>query len=320
MTRTRGVALITVLLVMALVAVIATEMLRRGAYLRSSVAGQLLTRQAWHYALGGEAFARQLLALDRRRDDGALDTLDEAWALTEDAAPFQFDDGALTIEIRDLQGRFNLNNVVDAQGQARADGIVQWRNLLQALGLDSRYTDEWLDWVDADQQRSAGGAEDGDYAGRGGGSGYRTAGGFETDVSALRLLRSMRPEDYERLEPVVATLPENTPLNVNTATKEALRALSPTLSAARAEQIATRQRGGGFDTLESFRQVAGLSAEQVPDDALSLGSNYFEVRVTVKLAGRWQRLRTVLHRSDDGSIEVIGRERIGPAATAEREQ
>ncbi len=309
-----GVALITVLLVMALVAVIAAEMLRRGNYLRSSFAGQLMTRQAYYYALGGESFARQLLALDLKQDDDELDTLDEAWALTEDAAPFEFDEGALTIEISDLQGRFNLNNVVDERGQARAEGIAQWRNLLQAQGLDMRYADEWLDWVDADQQRSAGGAEDGDYAS------YRTAGGFEADSSALRLLRSMRAEDFAKLEPVVATLPENTPLNVNTASAEALRALSPALSAARAGQVVARQESGGFKTIEQFRQVAGISAELVPDDVLSLRSDYFEVRVVVKLGGRWQQLRTVLHRDSAGAIEVVSRERVGPSATAGREQ
>lgn len=312
--RINGVALITVLLVMALVAVIATEMLRRGNYLRSSFAGQLMTRQAYYFALGGETFARQLLAVDLEQDEDEIDTLDEAWALTEDAAPFEFDEGELTVEISDLQGRFNLNNVVDEQGQARAEGIAQWRNLLQAHGLDIRYADEWLDWVDTDQQRSAAGAEDGDY------TSYRTAGGFEADSSALRTLRSMRAEDVTKLEPMVTTLPENTPLNVNTASADALRALSPALSAARAGQVVAKQESGGFKTIEQFRQVAGISAELVSDDVLSLRSDYFEVRVVVKLDGRWQQLRTVLHRDQAGAIAVVSRERIGLAAAVEREQ
>jgi general secretion pathway protein K len=302
--RQRGVALITVLLVMALVAVIAAEMMRRGAYLRAGFGGQLLSRQAWHYALGGEAFARQLLALDHQRGDGR-DTLDEAWAQIEEA-PFAIDNGAMTIEIRDLQGRFNLNNVVDAEGRARSEGVAQWRNLLQTLGVDTRYAAEWLDWVDADQQRSPDGAEDGDYAG------YRTAGGFEADVSALLLLRSMRTEDYARLAPLVTTLPANTPVNVNTASAEVLRSLTPTLSAARAEQLVARQRGGGFESLEQFRQLAGIGADQLPDTQIALASNYFEVRVVVRFDGRWQRLRSVLHRSDNGTLSLISRERFAP--------
>lgn len=306
--RARGVALITVLLVMALVAVIAAEMLRRGNYLRSSFAGQLLSRQAYYYALGGEAFARQLLALDLQGANKGRDTLDEAWALTEDAAPFEIDDGAMTLRIRDLQGRFNLNNVVDAEGVVRADGLAQWRNLLAAQGLSAGYADEWLDWVDADQQRSASGAEDGDY------TGYGTADGFEVDASALRLLRSMRPEDYAKLEPAVVTLPENTPLNVNTATASALRSLSPAISVARADRVVAGQETGGFKTIDEFRQVAGVSADLVPDDLLSLASNYFEVRVVVRYQGRWQRLRTVLHRDSNGAFEVISRERVAPIA------
>ncbi len=295
------------MLVMALVAVIAAEMLRRGNYLRTSFSGQLLARQSWHYALGGEAFARQLLARDHQLDDGR-DTLDDGWAQTEDAAPFAIDGGAMKIEILDLQGRFNLNNVIDDEGRPRGEGLVQWRNLLQALGLNGRYAAEWLDWLDADQQRSPDGAEDSDY------SSYRTAGGFEADASALLLLRSMRAEDYTRLEPLVATLPATTPLNVNTASAEALRSLSPAISAARAGQLVARQQSGGFDSLEQFRQQAGVSSEAVPDALIALASNYFEVRVVVQHAGRWQRLRSVLHRSDTGALSVISRQRLIPRA------
>ena len=55
MKRQRGVALITVLLVVALASLVTAGLvLRQQLSIRSST-NQLLARQAWHFALGGEA-------------------------------------------------------------------------------------------------------------------------------------------------------------------------------------------------------------------------------------------------------------------------
>src|SRR5690606_26771569 len=111
--------------------------------------------------------------------------------------------------IRDLQARFNLNNVIDG---SEVQGAEQFRRLLTVLQLNAHYADEWIDWVDRDQVITPGGAEDADY------EGYLTAGRWEADVSALRLLRSMKPEDYARLAPHVTVLPAaGATINVNTA-------------------------------------------------------------------------------------------------------
>ena len=58
MKRQRGVALITVLLVVALASLVTAGLvLRQQLSIRSST-NQLLARQAWHFALGGEALRR----------------------------------------------------------------------------------------------------------------------------------------------------------------------------------------------------------------------------------------------------------------------
>src|SRR5690606_20516837 len=118
--------------VFALAAVIAGTMLQRSHQLASVVGNQLNSRQAYYFALGGEALARQLLAADRR--DNEQDSLDEPWAALEQRHRFEVEGDRVAIEIRDLQGRFNLNNVVDESGAPRAEGVAQLRRLLQALG------------------------------------------------------------------------------------------------------------------------------------------------------------------------------------------
>ncbi|MFT3931247.1 MAG: type II secretion system minor pseudopilin GspK [Spongiibacteraceae bacterium] len=300
--KQRGVALITVMLVFVLVAVIATQMLRRNQLNLRSVGNLIETRQAYYYALGGEAYARQLLAKDVISGHGDIDTLNEDWAKAKDQQPFDIDGGSMEIEINDLQGRFNLNSVVaDPQGiQPNILEIEQFKRLLAALQLNPNYVYLWLDWIDRDQNRSANGAEDADY------SNYKTSARPETDISALRLLRSMQPTDYAKLAPHVTALPYDvTTINVNTADEVVLRSISSTINSAQAAQIVERQKSGGYRDLG---EVPGLNGA-----AASLNSNYFEVVVTVSYADRWQRIRTVLERKRNASnqleINVLSRVR-----------
>ncbi len=289
--RQRGVALITVMLVFVLVAVIATQMLRRSQLNVRSVGNLIETRQAYYYALGGEALARQLLAKDASSGNGNVDTLDEAWARANDQQPFEIDNGSMKIEINDLQGRFNLNSVVADVDGVNLNGVAlaRFQRLLVALQLNPNYAYAWLDWIDRNQVRASNGAEDADYAD------YRTSGRPEADVTALRLLRAMSPQDYAKLAPHVAVLPYSvTAVNINTADEIVLRSISSTISA---PQIIARQRSGGY---RDISQVPGL--EDV--SAAAVSSDYFEVIVTVNYVNRWQRIRSVLERKRNGSNQI----------------
>jgi general secretion pathway protein K len=303
--RQRGVALITVLLVFALVAIVAAEMLRRSQLNLRSVGNLIETRQAYYYALGGEAYARQLLALDVRDGHGDKDLLSEPWAQTDERETFEIEQGEMVVTIRDLQGRLNLNGIVDQQGQLQQGGLAQLQRLLDALNLDPAYAQQWQDWLDKDQVRQPSGAEDADYPD------YRTAGGWEADISALRLLRTMRAEDFDKLAPHVTVLPAPTAINVNTADRTVLRALSPIMSESRAAQVVARQQAGGYADTAAFLAAMG-AAGSIDADDVAVQSDFFEVLVTVKYQRRLQRLRTVLQRDNkSGALTVISRER-GP--------
>jgi general secretion pathway protein K len=305
--RQRGVALITVLLVFALATVIAAEMLRRSQLSVRGFGNLLATRQAYYYALGGEAFARQILARDVQDGFAATDNLGEDWAHTKDRPAFEIDNGTMSVVIRDLQGRLNLNSVIDADGQRDDNGFGQFQRLLATLQLNGNYASEWLDWIDQGQERTANGAEDVDYPGS------RTADRAESDVSALRQLRSMKAEDYAKLAPHVAVLPKQlpspqgepvsiaTPLNVNTADAVTLRAI---LGEALASQVLNKQKSGGYKSIDELPS-GGSGAGQ-----FDVRSNFFEVLVTVNYANRWQRLRTVVLRDyQTGATTVISRAR-----------
>ncbi len=105
--RPRGVALITVLLIVFIASLAATSLasLQQLAIRRSSVL--LHQQQARLYTLGAEQWL--MLLLHRDRQDNQTDHLGETWANPPAALPL--DEGTLTLKVRDLQGCFNLNNL-----------------------------------------------------------------------------------------------------------------------------------------------------------------------------------------------------------------
>ena len=171
MSRQRGVALITVLLVVAIVTVVSAAMVARQQLSIRATSNQLQARQAWHYALGGEALAQAILARDLRSAAGAdpgasgeaaaVDHLLEPWA--QPLPAFEIDQGEILVRIEDMAGRFNLNDLLRDQ-QPNPAAVEQFRRLLLRLQISAPYPERLLDWLDPDQQPSGElGAEDNAY-------------------------------------------------------------------------------------------------------------------------------------------------------------
>ena len=127
--------LLSVLLILALLSAITYQMVGRQSLVVAQARQTFSGDQALEYALGGEAFARQILYEDWSQTGQGVDNLTEAWA--QPLAPFEVEDGFLEIQIRDLNGCFNLNSV--AQGDVssglslRPAGVNQFRALMKAV-------------------------------------------------------------------------------------------------------------------------------------------------------------------------------------------
>jgi general secretion pathway protein K len=130
--RQSGLALISVLLVMALVLLLVAGMLRSHQLLISSASQQIHALQLWHLALAGESFARQRLSREIDASPATVN-LTQPWAGTHtiELAP-----GALRIRIEDLAGRFNLGALA-RQGQLDSITLQRWQRLCQSLDLSA---------------------------------------------------------------------------------------------------------------------------------------------------------------------------------------
>ncbi len=310
-----GVALITVLLVVFLATIAAASLatvqhfaIRRGELL-------LHRQQAMLYARGAEAWAVQILARDRRDND--TDHLDENWAALPPALPVE--GGAITGAITDLQGRFNLNNLL-ADPVSDQDQQETWPNeaalvrLLEALELEPVIAQAVRDWIDADPDpRFPDGAEDGEYVARE--PPYQTANQPLIQVSELRLIKGVDAEVYAKLAPHVSALPLGqsnplgpTPINVNTATAPVLAALSDQLSPEQAATLVEDRPTDGWADRSDFLGQAQLTDEALYNaGAVAVASEWFQVRVEA-LVGEGRATLSSLLRRTAQQTRVIARD------------
>ena len=300
--RCQGVALISVLLVVAVLTSVAYHLVSRHASSLAQSQNALGFDQAMAYALGGEALARQVLYQDKTETGPEIDSFEEDWA--QAFPPFELDEqGLIEIQARDLNGCFNLNALAGAD-EGPSPHLDRFKTLLRNLDIPEPVADETRDWIDADQTVLGFGAEDNDYLGQQ--PGYRTSGQPLAHVSELRLLRSMTPEHLERLKPHVCVLPVNAlKLNVNTATSHALAALAPELNEPELRMLTETPRA--FENLAEFTKLA--TGFETVAQHLGVTSEFFEVQVRVEVGGGTAMLTSVLRRDPSSSaITLISRD------------
>ncbi|PTU72710.1 type II secretion system minor pseudopilin GspK [Pseudomonas mangrovi] len=307
MSRQRGVALITVLLVVAVVTIVTAGIIARQQLAIRSASNQLHVRQAWQYAQGGETLAKAILFRDLREGDrqAPVDHLGEAWA--RPFAPFKLDEGGeLRVRIEDPSGRFNLNSLV-RQGQPNELALQQFRRLLLRLQIEEPYAERLKDWMDADQDPTGSyGAEDNQYLLAQ--PPYRTPNRALGDISELRLLFNMREEHYRRLAPFVSALPPDAVLNVNTASPMVLSSLADGLSPALAAELVSVRGLLGFRDLQAFLSQPVLAGLGVQGEGLGINTQYFQVVSEVSVGDRRQVLVSQLQRGRDGRVRVLSRD------------
>lgn len=320
----RGVALLTVLLVVALATTLAVAMIRSQHMALQHAGGLFNQDQAWLYTQGAEDFVRDLLSEDYKEDrkSGAqTDYPGEFWA--RPFPPFPVDGGMINARVVDAQSRFNLNRLWhDGAPDSAASDI--FTRLLGNLGLPESLAPALTDWLDSDSDPTGSdGAEDDFYSRLE--HPYRTANLPLQDISELRLIKGFTPEVIAKLRPYVVALPATALLNVNTADPVVLAALSPTLSSRTASELGTQRPSKGYASIDEFlRQPVFNGLEGTQKTALmtqiGVNSHYFQMLADAEIAGRHSVVVAMIARSDSGTLQVIARDfgqKVLPAATSD---
>lgn len=294
----RGVALITVLLVVTIAAVMAAEVAWRQQVWTRQVENLRDAGQARALLAGALDWIALILGEDRRK--GAADHLAEAWAQPI-VTPVEY--GSASGRLVDAQACFNLNNLV-ADGQASPADVAAYRRLLAMLGLPAGLADALLDWLDADDIPNGNdGAEQDWYAAR---HPPRLAANQPlAHPGELALVRGYDRAALERLAPYVCALPETTAINLNTASVEVLQAYLPGLDRSSAQAfLAARRRG--FVSLAAARAALPPQAlEGAALQRLDVASRYFMAYLRLELGQVRQDYEVLLARDAAGAVRTV---------------
>ena len=297
LSRQRGVALITAVLLVAMATVLATRIGSRGAIDQRRASSLMLREQAYQIALGAEAWAGEILREDAQK--GQEDTLVEAWAMPLPALPV--DGGTVEGSLEDLQGRFNLNNLVNPDGQPNLFAIGHLQRLLEALQLEPKWAQLLVDWIDPDTLRSfPDGAEDGEYLMAQ--PPYRAANTYLTSTSELLALPGFGVERFRVLAPYVTALPHGTRLNVCTASGVVIDTLSPKFREFSADpaQLAKNRQRGCFPTVSDLSSAFTADVWAEVNSHVEQRSAWFRLSTRVTLGGTEVTLYSLLERNGVG--------------------
>lgn len=292
----RGAALLTVLLLVAVMAVVTAGALERLTLATRLSGNAAALDQARAYTWSAEVLASARIA-DLMQAQGDRTTLLGNWNGQRFTLPIP--GGLGSARVSDGGNCFNVNSVASANGttlSARPIGQTQFRALMEVLGVPAPsaigIAAAAADWIDSDDMPQPNGAESEAY--------QRTATPFSTpnqlmvDPSELRMVAGMTPDIYAKLRPWLCALPvaELSPINVNTLlpSQAPLFAmlLPGQLSIGQARELLARRPVNGYESATQFWSVPaqlGLTPNGEVGAQTVTKTRWFTVETDIELSG-----------------------------------
>ncbi|MGO2279418.1 MULTISPECIES: type II secretion system minor pseudopilin GspK [unclassified Psychrobacter] len=218
----RGVALLTILLLVVSITMVAGSMLasQKITIRRSSLLfdqNQLLQ----------DINAGQQLAVTMIRADSNLNDTDSAqdiWA--QPIPPYALANHSVSIELRDESGRFNINNLYQ-DGTVNTTALETFQRLLTQLNLEPDIATAVLDWQDTDGEvYQDGGDESAVYAQQSNAIASEALPNQPfVSIDQLQEVKGVSAETLAVLRPYLTAVPYYVPININTASPVLLAAL-----------------------------------------------------------------------------------------------
>ena len=333
----RGVALISAMLVVTLVATLASVALwQQWRHVEVESAERHRVQSSWllngafdwtrlilrEDALAGVA-GSSLTSGGQVSASGGVDHLGEPWALPLKEAKLstflsqdqQLREGDpevfLSGQVTDAQSRINLTQWVEAsdgKGTPRLSATVQLSltRLFSVLGLPAQELDTlaqgWLSATVAARLRVQNSAQSTTSSASQNGGAIL----LPLKIAQLQWL-GLKAETVASLTPYLTILPEPTPLNLNTASAEVIYAAVPGLDFSSAQKFVQTRSQSHFGNLTDAAKVLGVKS--LESSQFSLGSRYFEVGGRLRMEDRTQDETALIFR-DSGNTSFVWRQKI----------
>ncbi|WP_180104252.1 type II secretion system minor pseudopilin GspK [Acinetobacter sp. YH12108] len=298
----KGIALITILVMVALATILAATIAKRQAATVESTAYLMRQNQSLMYAKSAEAFFSELL-VDDAENAAEVDHLNETWAQPMPAFPVE--DGYVSGILQDESGKFNLNSLITAEGTVNENAKAWFELILKRAGLPEQLSEAVIDWQDEDEMPSGPmGAESNYYQGLPNGS-LPPNVKFHS-VEELKLVRGFEENKYKLIAPYLSTAPvADTTVNINTASAFLLASMDEKLDVNAVQQLLDRRQANleyfsnvaDLWTLEPFAQV-DAAKHNLFNNLLGVQSNHFKARIEVMLSERKRQFSSDLVRQD----------------------
>lgn len=324
----RGAALLTVLMIIAAMAVAALGV--SSAVTQSTQRARSLDAQA---QLGLYAVAAEEVA--KARMTAILEPLQSRLSVDlpgySEAQIIPVDGGAFTVTVRDVTNCFDVNRLAQetqTDGDVADSSVRDAYTLLLASLLEDSFSPDVTslmsslqDWMDENSVPGSGGAEDSYYLSEV--PSYRTSGRPLETLDELRAIRGYSADIYRVLQPVLCALPSSLQrtsdaLNINTIeVSEApllQLAFGEALSLDDARALIDSRPIGGWVEVEDLLEdpiVNRIDPNRIQIDRLGLVTSLVEVSTNVSYRGYDMTMRFLFEALPGQPIRTLRRERIG---------
>lgn len=321
----RGVALLVAILLVALGTIVAAAMAYNNAMTARRAAAGFEFDQALLLAEGTEALAAYGLQLQAQQNSPYIAPT-QSWA--QPLGPVQAMPGVmLQGSLEDLQGRFNINDLVETDGVTPNTIAIQaFQRLLTMLQLDPKWADDTVNWIDKSATPMfPDAAADSAYLEMN--PPYRSPELPITSTSELLALPGFTRADFDKLAPYIVALPIGTQINVCSASKYLLDALTGTLqfsedpefdqnrrdaggcfpSPQQVAQAATDIAGGGSPTAGGPNNGANGNAQQSLASLLVQKSSWFRLTTFIDVGSAEFAVYTLLYQDQTGMVQPVMR-------------
>jgi len=303
MTNQRGVALIVVILMISIIVALTIQLnrdMRSEVYESANLSGQIQLRYVAESAIhAGEA----VLLIDKNQ----YDALTEDWANTElfslRAAEF-FDNASFKLTIEDLGGRIPINLLVSGNGYN-----VPVREMLLRLltgphfrleeGAAEEIIDAIKDWIDADSETTGRGAES------------MVKNATLDCIEELLMIRGVTRELFYGSEKFYGlsrclTVFGDGKININTAPKPVLRALSAQMTDEAVEALDKYRRDQKKSVADPgwYNGVPEATGMNIPVGSVTVKSDIFQIKAA-GVQGRMTKQITAIVSRDAGRRKVV---------------
>lgn len=256
MRNERGFALVLTLVITALLVALTAEFVDEVFVDTSARQNFVDGQQASLLAASGVTGGTKLLQIGLASQEFSLDQLNKLLNVEDEK-------GTIKVTIEDESGKLNINTLVDSFGKDNSYFRPVAERLFRKLTLDPKLLDAVADWIGSNQVARTAGAKSPYYQAQN--PPYVAKGAPMDTYEELRLVKGFDNAAVEKLRPYLTVYPNITGgigslINVNTAARELLASLDPSVTDSMVQEIMDKRKDTPFKSATDLgSRVSGMS-------------------------------------------------------------